>query len=117
VGDAELVLRIADQARDGMAEFLRAGKVPEIRKIPALLWFDGLDGTIFSFQKNAFTIGLVHQGQAASILGEPGKFMNESHLGEILKSGEPGDFGLGQTHLAGPAAAGGATLTFQEDWH
>ena len=100
-----------------MAKFLRSGKVPQIRKIPALLWFDGLNSTILPFQKDTFTIGLIHECQSTSILGEAGKFMNEGHLGEMFEGGQPGNFGLGQTHLAWPAAAGGATLTFQKDWH
>ena len=100
-----------------MAEFLRAGKVPEIWKIATLLRFDGLDGTIFPFEKDAFAIGLVLKGQATPILGEAGKLMNEGHLGKSFEGGEAGDFRFGQTDLARPAAAGGATLTFQKDWH
>lgn len=44
------------------------GEVPQVRKTGALHWLHGLDTTdVHAFQKKAFAIGLIDDGQAGAI--------------------------------------------------
>ena len=75
--NAALEFLVADEARDGVAGFLEAGKIPEVRKIPALLRLDGLHGAVVAFQKNAAAIRFFLQGQSAAIPGQPREPLDE----------------------------------------
>ena len=116
-GDAPLVFRLGDFARKGFAALLKAGKIPEIRKIAALLRLDGLHGTVIAVQKNAAAVGLFLQGQSATIPAQPRELLDEIGFAQAPERGESGDFRLRQTHLSRPAAAGRATLAFVKNRH
>ena len=111
------VFFLADMARDGVAGFFKAGKIPEVRKVAALLRLDGLHRAVVALQKNAFAIRLVQQCQSAPIRAQPREALDEVGFAQALERGEAGDRGIVQPHLSRPAAAGGAALTFVEDGH
>jgi len=54
-------------ARNGVADFFEAGKIPAIWKITTLLRFHGLHATIVAVEKNAFAVGFVLQDQTAPV--------------------------------------------------
>lgn len=100
-----------------MTNFFEAGKIPEIRKITALLRLHGLDRAIVAMEKNTFAIRLLLQGKTTPIFGEPGEFLNEIELGQTFVSGQSRDLHIGQTHLSRPATTSRAALTFVKDRH
>lgn len=110
--DAPFIFRRADFARHGVADFFKAGKIPEVRKLAALLRFHGLNGAILTFQKNARAIGLLTEREAAAVGAQLGKLLDEVVLAQALERREPRDLGVVQQHLARPAAAGRAAFTF-----
>jgi hypothetical protein len=108
---------LAEEAWDGVAGLLEAGKIPEVRKIAALLRLHGLHGAIFAFQKNAAAIRFFLQRQSAAIPAQPRELLDEIRFAQALERSEPGDFLIRQTHLPRPAAAGGAALTLVKNRH
>ncbi len=108
---------LADESRDGAAGFFKTGEIPEVRKIAALLRLDGLHGAIVAVQKNAAAVRLFLQRETAAIPTQPRKLLDELGFVQTLERGEPRDFRLRQTHLARPAAAGRAALTFIKNRH
>jgi hypothetical protein len=117
LSDAPLIFRLADFARDGVANFLEVGNIPEVRKIAALLRLDVLNGAIVAFQKNAAAVRFFLQRQSAAIPSHPGELLDEIGFADALDCGEPGNFFIRQTHLSRPAAAGRATLTLIKNRH
>ena len=115
--DAPLVFRLGDFARKGFAGLLKAGKIPQIRKIAALLRLDGLHGAVIAVQKNATAVLLFLQGQSATIPAQPSELLDEVSLVHALECGEPRGFLIRQAHLTRPAAAGRATLAFVKNRH
>jgi hypothetical protein len=111
------VFFLANHAWNRMACFLEAGKIPKIRKAPALLRFHWLNRTIVSIQEHAFTVGLFFEGQPTPIPGQPRKPLDELNLAHSLEGCEAGHFTVIQPHLAGPTAASRATLAGIEYWH
>ncbi len=110
--DAALEFLLADEARDGFACLLEAGEIPKVWKIAALLRLHGLRGAIVAGQENAAAIGFFQQRQAAPVLSQSRKILDEFTFAHALERGEPGDFLIRQTHLSRPAAAGGASPAF-----
>jgi len=100
-----------------MTDLFESGKVPEIRKIAALLRLDRLDRTIVAHEKFALTIGLFAQRQPATVRPQPGMVGNEVGLPEAKVGGNPRDLRVGQAHLARPPATRRATLAFVENRH
>ena len=86
-GDAPLIFRLADFARGGSANLLKARKIPEIRKITALLRLDGLHGADAVFKKNAGIIGHFLQCQSAAIPAQPRELLDEVGLAHALERG------------------------------
>ena len=115
--DEPLEFLLADEARDGLADFFKAGKIPEVRKIAALLRLDGLHRAIAAFQKNATASRFFLQGQSAAIPAQPRELLDEIGFAHALERGEAGDFRVRQTHLPRPLAAGRAALAFKENRH
>ena len=115
--DAPLVFRLGDFARKGFAALLKAGKIPQIRKIAALLRLDGLHGAVIGVQKNATAVRLFLQGQTATIPAQPSELLDEVGLAHAIERGEPRNFLIRQAHLTRPAAAGRATLAFIKNRH
>ena len=68
-----------------MADFFKAGKVPEVWKIPALLRLHGLHGAVATFEKNALTIQLVEQGEAKTIRTDPREPLDEIVFAQLLE--------------------------------
>lgn len=66
--NAALIFLLADLARYGVADFLKAGEIPKVRELTAFLRFDRLDGTIFTFQKNTRAVRLFLERQSAPVL-------------------------------------------------
>ena len=115
--DPPLVFRLADFTREGATGFFKAGKIPEVRKLTTLPGLHGLHGAIVTFKKDAAAVRFFLQSQPATIPSQPRELLDEIGFAHALESGEPGNFPLRQAHLSRPAAAGGATLTFKENWH
>jgi hypothetical protein len=101
-----------DQPGKCMAAFFEIRKAPEVRKITALLGLDRLDGTVIALEENALAVRFIHQGQPASIVGQSCESLDELLLGLPFESGQSCDLTFCQAYLAGPPAAGGATLAF-----
>ena len=91
-GDTAFVFRRADFARNGVADFLKAGEVPKIRKFAALLRLDGLDGAAFTFQKNARAIRLFHKREALPVMAQAGELLDEIGFAQTFECREPRDF-------------------------
>jgi hypothetical protein len=100
-----------------MADLFEAGKVPKVRKIPALLRLDGLNRTIVAVEKNTRSVRLFLQNQSVTVVAQPGELLDEVVFAHALERREAGDLGVVHVYLARPAAAGGATLTFVKDRH
>jgi hypothetical protein len=115
--DAALIFFLADFARNGVANFFEAGKIPKIRKFAAFLRFYRLDGAVVAFEKNAGAIGVFLERKTATICAQLCELLYEIVLAHALERRKPRDFGVIQEHLPRPAAAGGATLAFQENRH
>jgi hypothetical protein len=115
--DAPLVFRLGDFARKGFAGLLKAGKIPEIWKVAALLRLDGLHGAVVAVQKNAPAVRFFLQSQPAAIPAQPRELLDEIRFAQAFERGKPGNFRVRQSHLPWPAAAGRATLTFEENRH
>ncbi|HTY88554.1 MAG TPA: hypothetical protein VMB80_13890 [Candidatus Acidoferrum sp.] len=115
--DAALIFVLGNFAREGMADFFEAGEIPQVRKLAALPRFDGLNGAVVAFQKNAGAVGFLLEGQSQPVLAQPGELLNEIVLADPLELCQSGDFRVRQAHLPRPAAAGGATSTFQKNRH
>lgn len=111
------IFRGADFAGNRMANFLEAGKIPEIGKLAALLRFDRLDRAIVAFQKNTGAVRLFPQRQPAAIPTQPGELLDEIGFAQALECSDSGNFFVCQSHLPRPPTAGRATLTFQENGH
>ncbi len=115
--DQSLICFITHAARKGATHLLEAGKVPAVRKIPALLRLHGLNRAIVALEEDAFAVWFFLQRQSAAVVAQPHEALNEVVLAQTLERGEPGDFRFRHAHLPGPATAGGATLAFVEDRH
>ena len=115
--DAALIFNLADFARQGVANFFEAGKVPEIWKLAALLRLYRLHGAVLAFEKNASAVGLLPEREAAAVGAQLGKLLNELVLAHTLEHRKPRDLGVVQQHLPRPAATGRAALTFEENRH
>ena len=115
--DTAFMFGLADFARERPAGLLEAGKIPEVRKITALLRLHRLHRAIFAFQKNARAVRLFLQGQPAAIPAQPGEPLDEIRFAQAVERGEARDFRVRQTHLARPAAAGRATLALIKNRH
>jgi len=70
-----------------------------------------------AFEKHTGTIRIFLQYKPATIVAEPGELLDEILFAQALEGRNLRDFGFGQSHLPWPAAASGATLTFEEDRH
>jgi hypothetical protein len=90
---------------------------PQIRKIPALLGLNDLNGAVIAVQENARAIGLFLQGQPSTIFGQARESLDEIMFVQFQKLREPSDLGFCQAHLPRPATAGCATLTLVKDRH
>ena len=117
LGNEARVFLGSDLMWDGPAGLLEPWKIPQVREIPALLRLDRLNGAVCSFEKHAGAIGILGQGQAVTVAGEPREFLDERNLGHAFERRETGDLAVFQSHLARPPAAGGAALAFMEDRH
>src|SRR5882724_166202 len=117
LGDESRKFFVADKTRNGAAGFLEAGKIPEIRKIPALLRLDRLHGAIFAVEENALAIWFFLQGKSATVPAQPRELLNKFIFTDVFEFGETGDFFVRQTHLSRPTATGRAALTFIKNWH
>ena len=115
--DATFVFRFGDFARERFARLLKAGKIPKVRKIAALLRLDGLHGAIVAFQKNAAAVRFFQQGQSAAIPTQPRELLDEIGFAHAFERREPRDFFIRQTHLSWPATTGRAALAFVENGH
>src|SRR6185503_1417732 len=105
------------KARDGVAGFLEAGEVPQVRKIPALLRLHRLNGAIVAVEKDAFAAGFLFERQAAAIFSETGEALNKLNFAHTFERRHPRNLSVHQPDFPRPSAAGGATLTFVEDGH
>lgn len=115
--DAAGVFGLGDFAGNGVADFFKAGKVPEVRKLAALLRLHRLHGAVLAFEKNARAVGLFLQRKAATVSTQPGVALDEIGFAQALERREPRDFRTVQQHLSRPATTGRAALAFEENGH
>jgi hypothetical protein len=116
-GHQQEIVGLSHVPFEGATGGFRAGKIPEVREIEALLRFYGLDSALAGFQKYAFAIGLVHQGETATIRSQARELLDKIVLGHGPEFCQPGNFGVRKPHLPRPATAGRAALTFKENGH
>ena len=100
-----------------MTDFLEAGKVPEVRKIAALLRLYGLDGTIVADEELTFAVGLFEQRKPFAIRPHARVTSDELCFAQIEMCGDARNLRVGQSHLTRPPATGRATLALVENWH
>lgn len=106
-----------DFLRDGAAQLLEAGEVPEIGKLATLLRFHRLHCAIVALEKDAGAVGSFLERQPAAICPKRSELLNEVVLAHPLEGCESRDLVVVQEHLTRPSAAGRATLTFQKNGH
>jgi len=106
-----------DPSGDGLADILKAGEIPQIREVPALLRFHGLHGAAGAFKEDAFAARSDFKRQSATIGTQTGMVLDEFGGGLAEVSRQSGNFGFRDAHLSGPPATGGAALAFVENWH
>ena len=68
-----------------MADFLEAGKVPEIRKRAALIGLHWLHRTVVPVEENAFAVRLVLQCEALAVGAQTRELLNEIELAQPLE--------------------------------
>jgi hypothetical protein len=105
------------KAGNGATGFLEAGEVPQVRKVPALLRFHRLNRAITAVKEHALSVVFFCQRKPASIFREAGEALDEFDFTHALEGGQPRHFTVRQAYLAGPPAAGGATLALVKDRH
>jgi len=98
--------------RNSEAGLLEAWEVPQIRKRSALFGLHRLHRTVVAFEEDAFAIGFVHQCESLPILAQSRELLDEVELAQSFESRELREPFIAQAHLAGPPAAGGASLAF-----
>jgi hypothetical protein len=96
---------------------LEIGKVPQVRKIAALLGLDRLHGTIVALEKNTFAVWFFHQRQSKAVVSQAGELLNKIMLVHLLERSEARDFLIVQSHLAWPTTTGRATFAFVKNRH
>lgn len=101
----------------GLTCLFEAWKIPEIGKVPALLGFHRLDGTLIAHEELALTVGLFQQRQALSVRTKPGVMLDEFGFMQAEIGSDTRQFHIGQTDLARPAATRRASLAFVENRH
>jgi hypothetical protein len=92
-------------------------KIPQVRKIPALLRLHWLNRAIVAFEKNTFIICFLLQCQSASIPAQSRVLLNELMLAHSFERRQPRDFSLRKSDLSRPPATRCASLTFVENRH
>ncbi len=90
-----LVFFLLHHFRQRLADFFKARKIPEIRKIAALLRLDRLDRAVISIQKNTFAIGLIVQRESAPVVRQTCELLDEIRFAQILELRQTRDFHIG----------------------
>jgi len=103
--------------RNGMADFLEAGKIPKIREVAALLGLHRLDGAIIADQELTFAIRLFKQRQTFAIRTHPRMAFDELRFAHVEVRRNLRNLGIGQPYLSRPATTRRAPLTFVENRH
>jgi hypothetical protein len=106
-----------DPSGDGLADFFKAGEIPKVREVPALLGFHGLHGAAGAFEEDALAAGSDFKSQPAAIGTQTGMELDEFGGGLAEVSRQSGNLRSCDAHLAGPTATGGTALAFVENWH
>jgi len=57
-----LILQFIEFMGDSLTELFESRKVPKIRELATLPWFNGLNAAIIFLQKDAFIIWLIGEG-------------------------------------------------------
>ncbi len=108
---------VVHQYRFGSADLFEAGEIPEIRKVPALPRFDRVHPAIISVQKDTLAIFFVLQGETISLGMDPCELLDKIAFVQLKEFRQALNFLLGNPNLAGPAAAGGATVALIKNRH
>ena len=75
-----------------------------------------MDPAVLPVEKDAGPVGLIDQGQTASVGAEAGVALDKVIFPESKMTGDGRDLGLGDFHIARPAAAVGAALAQVFRW-
>jgi hypothetical protein len=102
---------------DSFADIPPPGEVPSIRKVFALLGFDGLNRTLVPLEEKTSPILPVDQGQSSPVGAEAGVILNKDIFLHPEMSGDRTNFVFCHPHKAGPTAAGRAALAEIVGWH
>jgi hypothetical protein len=93
--DETLINFRGNLAGEGATHFFESWKVPQVRKVTALLRFDWLNAAGVAFQENAFAARLFLQNEASPVARQSGESLNEIKLRNSVKVREPSDLGIG----------------------
>ena len=93
-----------------LAHLAPTREVPGVGKAATLLGFDGLNAALLAFKKDAGSVGLIDQGEAAAVRAKAGVGSDELGFLHFQKRGDCGDLFFRDFYVSWPAAAVGAAL-------
>lgn len=97
---------------DSFAFFTPTWEVPHIWKSAALHWFDRLNlAGVFSFEENAFAIGLVDQGEARAVRVDACEALHKIIQRKVEMFGNARNLLVINSHIPWPSAAIATALT------
>lgn len=94
----------------GCANLAPTGKVPGVGKVATLLGFDGLNAAVLALEKDAGSIGLIDEREAAAVGAKAGVGANELGFLDLQERSDGGDLWGRNFNVSGPAATVGAAL-------
>jgi hypothetical protein len=74
-----------------LADISPTGEVPRIGEAATLFWFDRLNFTILTFEKDAGSVGLIDQGEAATVGAKAGMGSDELSFLHFQEGGDGSD--------------------------
>ena len=92
----------------GLAHLAPTGEVPGVWKAATLLGFDGLNVALLAFEENAGSVGLIDQGEAASVGAKAGVGSDKLGFLDFKEGGDGGDLLFRDFYVPRPATAVGA---------
>ncbi len=94
----------------GLAHLAPTWKVPGVGKAATLLGFDGLNAALLAFEEDAGSVGLIDQGEAASVGAKAGVGSDKLGFLDFQKRGDGGDLLFRDFYVPRPATAVGASF-------
>ena len=108
---------VANRHFDCLAKIAPSGEIPAIGEVLALLWFDCLNGTVVTFQKEAGSVRLIYEGQSFAIRTQTRVILNELIYVQMHECRDGLNLFLRHSDKSRPAAACCASLAEIGRWH